>query len=324
MRDGSMASVTVSVPGGSRHRLIGSRTFRLPPSTLRLLPSLYVGAELAEHDVEHVGIRQRRIREQSRLGGEQYGLLAGVRGWGSVGAVDQAGVERNTARSRIKTQLDWIIPWLAVDVYRSGVGRSAIVAQPPVVRLPAMRVGNEHDIAAAPDISQLKGGRVHFRRRGLDNVEFFKAFQPVLRLAGLRVLIAKAVNPGLFLLYERILARGLHSISCGIYMPRGQFALSLAADEEVANIIRFSGLMELMWGPILTMSWVYWLTGQYRLAAVRLDELRAILLPNSLADGYWHYIHGNLAIESGDFETARSMAATCLTLPLGTSEKTLR
>jgi DNA-binding SARP family transcriptional activator len=106
---------------------------------------------------------------------------------------------------------------------------------------------------------------------------------------------------------ERSLVRGLHSISCGIYMPRGQFALSLAADEEAANIIRFSGLMELMWGPILTMSWVYWLTGQYRLAAVRLDELRAILLPNSLADGYWHYIHGNLAIESGDFETARSM-----------------
>ncbi len=106
---------------------------------------------------------------------------------------------------------------------------------------------------------------------------------------------------------ERSLVRGLHSISCGIYMPRGQFALSLAADEEAANIIRFSGLMELMWGPILTMSWVYWLTGQYRLAAVRLDELRAILLPNSLADGYWHYIHGNLAIESGGFETARSM-----------------
>ena len=106
---------------------------------------------------------------------------------------------------------------------------------------------------------------------------------------------------------ERILARGLHSISCGIYMPRGQFALSLAADEEAVNIIRSSGLMELLWGPILTMSWVYWLTGQYRLTASRLDELRANLLPNSLADGYWHYIHGNLAIESGDYETARGM-----------------
>ncbi len=106
---------------------------------------------------------------------------------------------------------------------------------------------------------------------------------------------------------ERILARGLHSISCGIYMPRGQFALSLAADEEAVNIIRSSGLMELLWGPILTMSWVYWLTGQYRLTAARLDELRANLLPNSLADGYWHYIHGNLAIENGDYETARGM-----------------
>ena len=106
---------------------------------------------------------------------------------------------------------------------------------------------------------------------------------------------------------QRILARGLHSISCGIYMPRGQFALSLAADEEASNIIRSSGMMELLWGPILTMSWVYWLTGQYRLTAARLDELRANLLPNSLADGYWHYIHGNLAIENGDYETARSM-----------------
>ncbi len=106
---------------------------------------------------------------------------------------------------------------------------------------------------------------------------------------------------------ERILVRGLHSISCSIYMPRGQFALSLAADEEAVNIIRSSGLMELLWGPLLTMSWVYWLTGQYRLTAACLDELRANLLPNSLADGYWHYIHGNLAIERGDYETARSM-----------------
>lgn len=106
---------------------------------------------------------------------------------------------------------------------------------------------------------------------------------------------------------ERILVRCLHSISCGIYMPRGQFSLSLAADEEALNIALARGLPELAWGPLLTMSYVHWLTGQRSLAESRLAEVHQYAAPGSLGDGYWHYIHANLALEAAEIESARSM-----------------
>jgi len=104
---------------------------------------------------------------------------------------------------------------------------------------------------------------------------------------------------------DRILVRGLHSLSCGNYMPRGQFALSLALDEEALKIARDRGLQELTWGPLLTMSWVHWLTGQSHLAEIRLKELGLAISSGSLGDGYWHFIQASLALEAGEIEAAR-------------------
>lgn len=117
----------------------------------------------------------------------------------------------------------------------------------------------------------------------------------------------QAVDLGRQIGDDRILVRGLHSLSCGIYMPRGQFALSLAADEEAIHIARFRGLPELAWGPLLTISWVYWLTGQRHLAEARLKELHQAVSPGSLGDGYWHFIHASLALEAGEYEIARDL-----------------
>ncbi|PKO19205.1 MAG: hypothetical protein CVU39_01245 [Chloroflexi bacterium HGW-Chloroflexi-10] len=117
----------------------------------------------------------------------------------------------------------------------------------------------------------------------------------------------QAVDLGRQIGDDRILVRGLHSLSCGIYMPRGQFALSLAADEEAIHIARSRGFPEFAWGPLLTISWVYWLTGQRHLAEARLKELLQVISSGSLGDGYWHFIHASLALDAGEYETARDL-----------------
>jgi DNA-binding SARP family transcriptional activator len=113
---------------------------------------------------------------------------------------------------------------------------------------------------------------------------------------------------------QRALVRGLHMLSCTVYMPRGQFVLSLALDEEALKIAETQGLLDLTWGPHLTMSYVHWLMGQPTRARVRLAELKQVAPPGSLGDGYWHYIQANLALETGDFEEARRLFTGTLSI----------
>lgn len=133
-------------------------------------------------------------------------------------------------------------------------------------------------------------------------------------LAALEEYTQQAVDLSRQIGYDRVLVRGLHALSCGVYMPRGQFALSIAADEEALKIARARGLPDLAWGPLLTMSWVYWLTGQRCLVEDRLSELRQANLPGSLGDGYWHFIQANLALEAGDTGAARELFAQTLSI----------
>ena len=107
--------------------------------------------------------------------------------------------------------------------------------------------------------------------------------------------------------YQHALVRGLHMLSCMVYMPRGQFMLSLTMDEEALKIAETQGMLDLAWGPLLTMSYVHWLMGQPTRARARLAELRQVAPPGSLGDGYWHYIQANLALETGDIEKARQL-----------------
>ncbi len=114
--------------------------------------------------------------------------------------------------------------------------------------------------------------------------------------------------------YHRALIRGLHTLSCMVYMPRGQFTLALAIDEEALNIAKTQGQMDLAWGPLLTMSYVQWLLGQQSLARARLAELQQAAAPESLGDGYWHYIQANLALEVGEVEQARHLFTRTLSI----------
>ncbi len=101
-----------------------------------------------------------------------------------------------------------------------------------------------------------------------------------------------------------LLIRGLHSMSAGIYMPRGQYALALAADEEALALARAINMADIVWAPLTTMSWVCFLSGQFERASGLLQQLRGAAQPGSLGDGWAHNIQAWLALTSGDFPAA--------------------
>jgi tetratricopeptide (TPR) repeat protein len=107
----------------------------------------------------------------------------------------------------------------------------------------------------------------------------------------------------------RTLFRGLHNLSAGVYMPRGQFELALAADEEALHLATEHGMPELAWAPSLTIAWVYWLTGRLSQAYQALDALQQVALPGSVAEGYYYCVLGNLALDEGTPDRAPPLYA---------------
>ena len=102
--------------------------------------------------------------------------------------------------------------------------------------------------------------------------------------------------------YSRAFMSGLHNLATGIYLPQGKFKLALAADQEVARLANEQNVPKLHWGALVTIAWIYWLTGQYARSTATLDELMGHASPGSLEEGYGHWLCGNLAQESGDLE----------------------
>jgi hypothetical protein len=60
--------------------------------------------------------------------------------------------------------------------------------------------------------------------------------------------VAAAIDLSRQLGNDQALVRGLHDLSAGVYMPRGQFELSLAADREALRLSRERGMPEMAWG----------------------------------------------------------------------------
>jgi DNA-binding SARP family transcriptional activator len=102
--------------------------------------------------------------------------------------------------------------------------------------------------------------------------------------------------------YSRALMRGLHNLATGIYLPQGKFELALAADQEVARLANENNVPKLAWGALVTIAWIYWLTGRYDQLAVTLAELFQNASPGSLEEGYGHWLNANLAQENAAFD----------------------
>jgi tetratricopeptide (TPR) repeat protein len=109
--------------------------------------------------------------------------------------------------------------------------------------------------------------------------------------------------------YPRGLVRALHNLSATVYVPRGQFSLALAADEESLHLAREHRLEDAVWFPLATMGWVYWTTGQWSLAASTARDLKQIAVPGSLAEGFACCLLADLAQEGETPETALPLYA---------------
>jgi DNA-binding SARP family transcriptional activator len=107
--------------------------------------------------------------------------------------------------------------------------------------------------------------------------------------------------------YPLLRFRALHNLAAGVYVPRGQFDLALAADEEAHRIASEQNFSEWLAYPSIIIAWVCLLTGRRRRARAALDELAHEVLPGSAYQGYSICLAGHLALDEGDSEGASAL-----------------
>jgi DNA-binding SARP family transcriptional activator len=120
--------------------------------------------------------------------------------------------------------------------------------------------------------------------------------------------------------YARALVRGLHNLAAGVYTPRGQFDLALAADAEALRIVREHGMADLVWALLASTARVYELTGKREQATMVLEELHRVALPESSAQGYYFCVAANLALDDQDLERVPALLARARSIAEATGE----
>ncbi|RLC98327.1 MAG: hypothetical protein DRI77_05275 [Chloroflexi bacterium] len=118
-----------------------------------------------------------------------------------------------------------------------------------------------------------------------------------------------AINLSRQMGYRRALRSALHNLSATVYVPRGQFKLALAADEESFRLALELETPEAAWFPLATMGWIHWVTGQRERALATADELRRFALPDSLAEGFYYCLQADLAQDGEDPASALPLYA---------------
>ncbi len=103
--------------------------------------------------------------------------------------------------------------------------------------------------------------------------------------------------------------RALHGLGQGVYMPRGQFDLALAADDEAYRLAQQHNWLDWLPYPLTTLAWIYQLTGDYERAHATLDGLHQVIMPGSLHHGYHAYLTANLALAEGEEQAAPDLYA---------------
>jgi tetratricopeptide (TPR) repeat protein len=134
-------------------------------------------------------------------------------------------------------------------------------------------------------------------------------------LAGAESCYRRAIDLGRQLGDPYILHRCLHSLSACVYIPRGQFELASAADDESLRLAEDHDVLEEIWLPLVTMGCVYWVTGRRARALEVVEETRRFVQPGSLAQGYWNCLSGDLAQEGDHPASAVELYARARYIP---------
>jgi DNA-binding SARP family transcriptional activator len=107
--------------------------------------------------------------------------------------------------------------------------------------------------------------------------------------------------------YHRGQVAALHGLAAGVYQPRGQFDLALAADEEARAIASKQDRREWIVYPLITIAMICQLTDQRERAQVALDELQLLAGPGSIVQGYHLCTSAGLALDEGELEAGRAL-----------------
>ena len=103
--------------------------------------------------------------------------------------------------------------------------------------------------------------------------------------------------------------RALHGLGQGVYMPRGQFDLALAADDEAYRLAQQHSRSDWLPYPLTTIAWIQQLTGHYERAHAALEALSQVIMPGSLHDGYQAYLAAHLALAEGNDQAVPALYA---------------
>ncbi|NOZ71013.1 MAG: tetratricopeptide repeat protein [Chloroflexi bacterium] len=109
--------------------------------------------------------------------------------------------------------------------------------------------------------------------------------------------------------YDEALIRGLHNLVAGVYIPRGQFSLALALDEDAYRLAQERQMPERAWNALAAMGWVYYTQGQWQEARRMAALLEPLAPAGSLARGFHDCLLADLAQEEGENEEALRLYA---------------
>jgi DNA-binding SARP family transcriptional activator len=104
--------------------------------------------------------------------------------------------------------------------------------------------------------------------------------------------------------FQRMLQSCLHSLSACVYLPRGQFELALAADEEALRLAMELGLHDQAWYSLDVIGWIHWLRGQRGRSLAAVEQMGRFIQPGSLGEGYYLCLRGDLATDGEDLAAA--------------------
>jgi DNA-binding SARP family transcriptional activator len=117
----------------------------------------------------------------------------------------------------------------------------------------------------------------------------------------------RAANLSRLIGYPLAQLRSLHGLGQGVYLPRGQFDLALAAEQEVWRIAQDEAWHSWRSFPLTTIAWVYHLTQRAPLARATLQQLSAVIAPGTLHQGYHDYLLASVEQDEGHDAEAQAL-----------------
>ncbi len=120
--------------------------------------------------------------------------------------------------------------------------------------------------------------------------------------------------------HPRACVAALHGLAAGVYFPRGQFELALAAVHEARQLAVAHGRNDWVLAPLTLSALIHQTTNQRQLARAALDELATLLTAGSIVQGYHLCISARLCLDEDDLEAVPALYGQARTIAEASGE----